>query len=318
MKPLAPYLPGQRSLSADGLNARLAELLRQGRTQLLGGTLDTQAGGQLLTVQRPERYVWAEITGGSNPYSWRELRPAAAGTWTVKTLGRTGTTARHPAYDINGNRAVPTGTSVKLRRGRARIVGGDLSQEWLFDYCCQQPGTDFPVSGGSGVSGSGLHDGRLYGYFLPCCPTTLLPDTLYLTITSIIPSSSSSGGLYCLIGKPLPMAHDAGSPVTVNDDRYFVDDSGQALTGIEPYWGCDLGLAVTLLFSLGCDSTTGDLVATMVYADAISNGFNYNVAVRFAPGTFCRSPFYLFGEFVLPGANPPINPDIHVLFTISE
>ncbi|MCC6420845.1 MAG: hypothetical protein IT429_21630, partial [Gemmataceae bacterium] len=57
---------------------------------------------------------WIEITGGTNPYSWRQLVDEGDGTFLAPGSGvaRVGTTTSGPAYEVNGNDSVPVGAVV--------------------------------------------------------------------------------------------------------------------------------------------------------------------------------------------------------------
>lgn len=56
----------------------------------------------------------AKITGGTNPYSWKEVMPGAAGAFVDVPGGGTGTTN---AYESGGSATVATGTVVEMHRG---------------------------------------------------------------------------------------------------------------------------------------------------------------------------------------------------------
>jgi len=71
--------------------------------------------------------IWAKITGGTNPYAWTEVDPAAGGTFTVSGTGRTGTTTVNPAYEWTANTTVAANTIVRLTLTRE-------TGEWMFVY----------------------------------------------------------------------------------------------------------------------------------------------------------------------------------------
>ncbi len=110
------FEPGEE-LSAEDLNALARACGREVRGEYPirvthGPTFDT------IALSLPER-IDAKISGPhvAGAYPWIEQHAAPAGTWRDGTrLGTTGGAHPDPAWETNGNREVPSGTIVKLRR----------------------------------------------------------------------------------------------------------------------------------------------------------------------------------------------------------
>jgi hypothetical protein len=86
---------------------------------------------------------WARIDSGTNPYAWTEMNPGPAGTFVVKSGGRTGTTTQDPAYETNDFATVAANQIVWMRPALRTA----LSQEYEFDA---------PGAGGTGFNAGSI------------------------------------------------------------------------------------------------------------------------------------------------------------------
>jgi hypothetical protein len=91
----------------------------------------------------------AKITGGSQPYSWKEVVPTTGGTWNVPTSTRSGTTSVNEAWEMTGNTKVPAGTFVRMVKGFFNY--GSSGQEYVFESQVGNTG-----SGGGGTGGQAV------------------------------------------------------------------------------------------------------------------------------------------------------------------
>lgn len=115
------------------------------------------AVGQTYLFDGADRPLPAQITGGSNPYSWSEVTPALGGVFTVPTGNNFGTATFQPAYERNGDTKVIAGKNVLL--WRSIFDSGGTAQNWVFD---SSPTST--TSGGGGLSGNcGYTTGSLVG-----------------------------------------------------------------------------------------------------------------------------------------------------------
>ena len=71
------------------------------------------AAGLVIRLVHNPRF-WLKVASGKQPYAWADQVPAAGGGWS--TGQRSGTIAVDPAYEQNGNTAVPAGIIVLARR----------------------------------------------------------------------------------------------------------------------------------------------------------------------------------------------------------
>lgn len=78
-----------------------------------GGTSENQPTGRVIAFRRRSPF-WAQITGGTNPYSWNYVARTSSG-WT--TIANGGTTTTAPAYELNARTDVPSGRVVQMREG---------------------------------------------------------------------------------------------------------------------------------------------------------------------------------------------------------
>lgn len=72
-----------------------------------------------------------EITGGTQPYSWREMQAAMDGQYEPVTNGQYGSLTENEAYERNGNQQIQPGFLALLYRGYSEDTGEQ--QEWIFD-----------------------------------------------------------------------------------------------------------------------------------------------------------------------------------------
>lgn len=114
----SPVLKRQVSAGELGRQARAVEKLdRVSANRWIG--IHNSGAGPVALDQEPWN-GWIEITAagtdgdGNACYAWRQLTDDGDGTFTVPAAGdaRTGTTSSGPAYEVNGNAAVPVGAVV--------------------------------------------------------------------------------------------------------------------------------------------------------------------------------------------------------------
>ena len=126
-RPGQPIRPGEE-ISAQWLNS-LQSLLKSGQIVLAPGCglelKHTADGGQEIRAVYTNA-IWIKITGAASgtAYPWTQQLEAASGTWTNGTAS--GTTTTDPAYEINGNTSVASGTIVRAWRsakGDLRFIG---------------------------------------------------------------------------------------------------------------------------------------------------------------------------------------------------
>ena len=133
-----PRIKRGDKITASFLNLLAKEVERQGKIAVPPGVnMRSNAAGYQMSLNRRE-WFYARITGGNNPYSWKEYLPWASEespNYSVvqEVAGRYGTidtdttTASSPAYEVNGNSSIAVNTIVRMTKAPGY-------SEYLFQY----------------------------------------------------------------------------------------------------------------------------------------------------------------------------------------
>jgi hypothetical protein len=123
------YVKPGDEFRASQYNALVDQVKRLSRLQVDGAEAYDLPGGQGIVPEEKE-WIYARVTaesgsGAGAQFSWTEQYPAAGGTW--RAGPRSGTPARDPAYEINGQDPTNFPFNAVLRRS---VTSG----QWLFQY----------------------------------------------------------------------------------------------------------------------------------------------------------------------------------------
>jgi hypothetical protein len=224
---------------ADDYNAIARAIERFANLRVAPGSylgLHDGPSGKALTFD-PPRDVLAKLSGASSPYSWSEVQADASGAWSVRGVGRSGTS---DAYEINSK----SGLADRVVR-LTRTSAGDWRFQWVGYGSVACAGTTrICTTVNTGCSGA---QGPAYGATVTVTKggTTYGPCTTDSAGTCCI--SVPENGTYTVTAS-IPGVSDISTTVSVT---------------------CDIDNNVTLTFPA---STIGTLHVTGVRCDATSAG----------------------------------------------
>lgn len=125
--------PGPLTIeAAEAINLALDELDRLLNMVVVPPLYLYPCSGNYTLTAVVDDGFWARLDSeSSGAYAWTEMVETTAGTFAVKSNGRTGTTTSEPAYERNATTGLAANTIVWMRKGFNSTTG---SQEYLFDY----------------------------------------------------------------------------------------------------------------------------------------------------------------------------------------
>lgn len=160
MRPINPYRPGQRRLSASRLNDQQAELAALAGMQVSGATFGKEGGVYSLVVDKDSTGFLAVLTEEgtgehSGKYGWSELEGVGDGSLAVLEAGRSGSVdpLRNFALELSGKVSVPLGLVVWLDAATPipSDVVGDVNHNYRF--VCPDLSQVIAVEGDPGTNG---------------------------------------------------------------------------------------------------------------------------------------------------------------------
>jgi len=153
----------------------------------------------------------AKITGGSNPYSWKEVMPGTGGTFPDVPGGGTGTTN---AYETGGKTDVPVNTVVQMYRGYPATDG----QKYYFT-----PG-GLPGTAGSGLTireADGIPSGLITTLTVPNNSLSIVGST-----GTLVDTDGTHDGFVNLIDQQLGFGTKTAQRVGVRSHTSPTPDAG--------------------------------------------------------------------------------------------